>query len=371
MPETTRRRLVRLLPEIGLMGTSLVLGLLIWLIASNQTFENVTLRIPVRAANVPANVEVQVPQEVDLWINLPTSLKNRLGDGDLELPLDLSDARRWAGIERFEETLLPLDPAGVRATRDLGPLLSSVQMEALSPSQALARARLITASFELQPRLVGEPASGFQLAGTPEIQPHRIWLTGAREDLEAAVDEAMVLWTDPIRIGDLDAGRHTHSPGVNVPEAFTVAGHKMTESDPLRRSLDGSLPDTLVVVTITEESSQRVIAGCGGSLPILRRDLALTRQEPERFTVTVEGPTSHIEALSPGDLEVIAPALLDIDRAGENLEVQVEARLSSTLTDQVRQEVRIITVEPDRARVTIEAVEETSFTSPSVSPEIP
>lgn len=347
----------RVLPEVGLIGVSLILGLLIWLVASNQVFETEKVNALVQFLHVPDNVEIQAPEEVELSVSMPANLRDLIRPGDFEAQIDLSSISRRAGFEQWNETQIPLDPRqDIVTTRDLGASQRVITPESIRPRILSVQARLITAAFNIEPLLRGEPAAGHHVQGEPEIRPIRIWLTASRAALDEAINSGMVLQTDPIDLSGLRAERHTFSPNVQIPEGFAIAGYQETESSPIRESLGGQLPERLVVVNVVEDTIEGRIEGCGGPLPILRRDLVLTQQLPQTFDVVVSGPVSLVQSLTPANFEVTSPALLDIDRPVAETRVQVQVRLRSTLPDEVRQAVRIVTIEPSEAIVTIEAV---------------
>lgn len=352
----------RLGRESGRIAVSLMLGLLIWFIARNRTYELIQIPATVRPANVPENVEVECRRTVDLRVSLPVNLRDLVGPGDFEIPVDLADVALRAGVDAFATFEVPLLPEDVQPVGDrpFGP--EEVVPQAINPRTLTVRARFIAAPFPLRLRLVGKPPEGLHIEAQ-EVSPALVWLSAPRAALDRAVREQMVLWTAPIEIAALSAQRHTFAPTLDVPEGFTVVAYQETSDSAVIPVRDGVIPaaERWAVITVAENRTERIVEGVGGTLPLLRRDLVITDQEPRLFRVRISGPASVIAALTPADFTVTAPELLNFDHAVDGLQVRVEAALSRSQPDAVRQAVQILGVEPNRATVTIE-------TAPAVSP---
>jgi hypothetical protein len=360
--------------DLGLIGLSLLLGFLVWFIARNRTFETKTVPIAVRPVGVPANVEIDIPsEEVELRVSLPANLSDIVRGNDFEVQVDMSGIARNAGIQGFQEFTIPLYLTDVQESRELGISSGEIVPEAIFPRQLTMRARLITSSFDLHAKIVGKPAEGFHVQGEPEVRPRRVWLTSSRSSIEKATSEGMVLQTDPIDIAGRQAGRLTFSPGISVPQGFRIVGYQDTASSEFKVAQEDLIPatDRLVTIDVVEDRIQRSISNVGGRLPLLRRDLVVTEQTPQTFTVTVSGPRSIIDHLEPQDFTISAPTLLNFDQPVEGLEVRVEAALSRDQTDDVRQSVVIDAVEPNRATVTIEAAAPTTPPATTPAPAAP
>jgi hypothetical protein len=344
------------LNELGLITVSLLLALLIWVAAQDEKFERKTIRLGVRPISVPENVEFEFLTRPELLVSLPVRQIDQVNDFDFEVHVDLGDLARRAGLEGPDEFDIPLYLRDVQATPALRVAPRDVVPEDIIPRQLTVRAQLIAAAFELRADLQGEPVEGHHVEGQPDVSPYQIWLSGPRESLDRAASGEITLLTDPINLGGRTQDQYTFSPGLRMPEGVSIVGYRRTEISALVRIQDGSPPETLAVLSIAEDTVEREIAGCGGILPILRVDLRVAKQNPEHFTVVVEGPASLVESLRVQDIEVRAPALLDIDQPREENIVRVQARLAASLPEQILESVRVVSVKPSEATVTIEDV---------------
>jgi len=285
--------------------------------------------------------------------------------------VDLSTLDRDAGLEARREITFPLSLRQVEATPRLTIPDRDVLREEISPPQLKVTAQLIAAPFAITPNVRGEPGEGHHIEGLPEVTPYRIWLTGSRDALDAAAASGQSLSTEPIDVAGLMVGPASYSPALVVPEGLTIAGYRQTETSQLQRAPDGEAPETLVVLTVAEDTVTRSIEDTGGTLPIIRADLRVTRQRPERFTVSVEGPASLVARLQPEDIIVRSDALVDIDQPREEYQVQVRALLRTSLAEEIIQRVRILSVDPREATVTVERVEVAPPAAPIPAPDAP
>lgn len=371
-PDRRDSLLPRLISEGILVGISLLLALLMWLIASNRTEISMTVQIPVRPVNIPPNVEVNYePATVQLELSLPVNLRDTVNSTNFEMPIDLSGLGQRAGIDRvetFEEDIVASDVQIVGEARQ-----SHRRVNRLSvyPRSVSISARLITASFPLEAQVAGSPASGAHLEGTPQVRPARIWLTGPR----AAVDQVRplrALQTEPVDVAGLASGEHIFSPRVVLPEGLSVAGFSDTEGGVIQLAEGLSLPETQVRVRVAEDITERVLAGIEARPAFQRANLVLADWSPRRFTVRVSGPLSVVSRLSSADFTVGAADLSAVADRPMSVTVRAEPRWREGQTESVRRRVEILGVEPAEIEVTVaERAAPPAPVPQPVSPEAP
>jgi YbbR domain-containing protein len=174
-----RRRIVH---NLGLKLTSLLLASALWLAVSSSPVSEVALRVPIIFRSMPANLEIcsQNVPEVQLRVRGPERLVRRLQPQDLRAELDLS------GVTPGERTF--------DLTRAIG-VPNGLELSQVSPSEVQlafdARARR---QVTVKPRVIGTFVA-------IETNPATVEITGPRRQVEA-VDGAI---TDPIDVtGVLD-----------------------------------------------------------------------------------------------------------------------------------------------------------------------
>jgi hypothetical protein len=370
-PDPRRSHRHTLIGDLGLFSVSLLLALLIWVTAQDERYLTKSIRLGVRPIPPAANIDYQIGIKPNLIVSVPSTQIDEVNDLDFEVVVDLSTLDRDAGLEARREITFPLSLRQVEATPRLTIPDRDVLREEISPPQLKVTAQLIAAPFAITPNVRGEPGEGHHIEGLPEVTPYRIWLTGSRDALDAAAASGQSLSTEPIDVAGLMVGPASYSPALVVPEGLTIAGYRQTETSQLQRAPDGEAPETLVVLTVAEDTVTRSIEDTGGTLPIIRADLRVTRQRPERFTVSVEGPASLVARLQPEDIIVRSDALVDIDQPREEYQVQVRALLRTSLAEEIIQRVRILSVDPREATVTVERVEVAPPAAPIPAPDAP
>jgi hypothetical protein len=357
-PELTRTTVrPRFLTELALLGISLMLGLLLWFIASNQEDAIISREIAIIPTGVPANVEIDILQSTaNFRLSVPANFSELVGDSDLELRVDISGVASRAGIETATTIDYPISVDDVDIVNDLGFSPQLIERLSLSPRQITVRARLITEAFAVRPVLVGEPAQHHHLEGEARVEPERIWLTGSPASLEAFASKQRFLPTEPIELTELAVGEHTFLPDIPLPEGLRLAGTRLMPGgsiDPAQgRSLTGE-----VRVTVAEDVVERQITGVEARLTFQRPNLELVGWEPRRFTVTIEGPLSLTAQVASTDFVVGAPLLHQVVDRAMSVSLQAEARWRDGISDSLRSALSIRGVEPPQVQVEVVSTE--------------
>jgi hypothetical protein len=370
-PDLTRTGVrPRFLTELALIGISLMLGLLLWFIASNQEDTIISREIAIIPTGMPANVEIDVLQSTaNFRLSVPANFSELVGDSDLELRVDISGVASRAGIETATTIDYPISVDDVDIVTDLGFSPQLIERLSLSPRQITVRARLITEAFTVRPILVGQPAQHHHLEGETRVEPERVWLTGSPASLEAFASKQQFLPTEPIELTDLAAGEHTFSPDIPLPEGLRLAAVRLMPGgliDPAQgRSLTGE-----VRVTVAEDVVERQIADVEARLTFQRPNLELVGWEPQRFTVTIEGPLSLTSQINPSDLVVGAPLLHQVVDRAMSVSLQAEARWREGISDNLRSVLSIRGVEPPQFQVEVVSTAPTPTPAPEPTPPL-
>ncbi|MBN1476994.1 hypothetical protein JXA47_09585 [Candidatus Sumerlaeota bacterium] len=364
-PDLTRTAVrPRFLTELALIGISLMLGLLLWFIASNQEDAIISREIAIIPTGVPANVEIDVLQSTaNLRLSVPANFSELVGDSDLELRVDISGVASRAGIETAATIDYPISVDDVDIVTDLGFSPQLIERLSVSPRQITVRARLITETFTVRPILVGLPAQHHHLEGETRVEPERVWLTGSPASLEAFANKQRFLPTEPNDLTGLTAGEHTFSPDIPLPDSLRLAGVRQTTGGPIDPAQGRSLTGE-VRVTVAEDVVERQIAGVEARLTFQRPNLELVGWEPRRFTVTIEGPLSLTAQVASTDFVVGAPLLHQVVDRAMSVSLQAEARWREGISDSLRSALSIRSVDPPQVQVEVVAT-----TPPTPTPE--
>lgn len=276
-----------LVDNLPLKLLSLGLAMLIWLAIAGDKSSERGLEVPVELQNVPRDLELvgEAVDVVDVRVRASPGAIQRLGPGDVSAQIDLAGAREGERIEHLGAGNIRV-PFGVRVVQ-VTPSLLTLSFE-----------RTLHKTVPVQPRLVGRPAEGYEVA-TIVCQPPEVPLAGPR----SRIDEAENAFTEPV---SLDGARSDVVQRVNVGVA-----------DPSLRVQ--ASPLVQVQVGIREVQETRSFAGLavevrGGG-----------RARPERVTVVLSGPRNALAGLRADAVRpyVEAPEAA-ADRGAVELEVEVE-----------------------------------------------
>jgi len=257
---------------------------------------------------VPRDLELvgEAVDVVEVRVRASPGAIQRLGPGDVSAQIDLAGAREGERIEHLGADNIRV-PFGVRVVQ-------------VTPSMlTLSFERTLQKTVPVQPRLVGRPAEGYEVAALVS-EPAEVQLAGPRSRIE----EAESAFTEPVA---LDGARSDVVQRVNVGVA-----------DPLLR-VQGT-PLVQVRVEIREVQESRVFSG----LAVEVRGGGQAR--PERVTVVLSGPRNALMGLRSDEVRpyVEAPDAAGAPAAAElAVEVEVVPARAGLRTDSVspaRVEVR-------------------------------
>ncbi|HSD65570.1 MAG TPA: CdaR family protein, partial [Vicinamibacteria bacterium] len=189
---------------------------------------------------------------------------NSLDVGAIRATIDLAGAQEGERIVQLAPDRIQA-PQGFRVVK-ITPSLLTLNLE-----------RTMRKTIPVRPRVIGRPASGFEVAEI-ESDPAEVRVAGPR----SRVQEIESAFTEPVSV---EAAQATVAELVNVGL-----------EDPLLRLEGGSRVRVAAVVRETRET--RRFEG----LRVEARGRS-ARLSPPRVSVSVAGPASQVRRLAPGDLQ--------------------------------------------------------------------
>jgi len=269
--------------DMSLRLASLALAAGLWfVIAGKQTAER-GVGVPVELRNVPRDLELtgDPVNAVDVRVRASPGLINSLEASKLLATIDLAGAVEGERIVQLTSDMIQV-PFGFRVVK-ITPSLLTLNLE-----------RTLRKQIPVRPRVIGRPATGFEIAGVAS-DPAEVRVAGPR----SRVREIESAFTEPVSV----EGAIT-----SVSEAVGVG-----LEDPLLRLEGGSR--VRVTARVRETQETRAFDG----LQVEARGRA-ARTAPGRVRVVVSGPASQVRALLASDVrafvtvpsEGTAPARLPV-----------------------------------------------------------
>jgi YbbR domain-containing protein len=252
--------------DTALKLASLALAVGLWfVIAGKQTAER-GLTVPVELRNVPRDLEFtgDAVNTVDVRVRASPGLINSLDTGGIRATIDLAGAQEGERIVQLAPEQIQA-PQGFRVVK-ITPSLLTLNLE-----------RTIRKTIPVRPRVIGRPASGFEISGITS-DPAEVHVAGPR----SRIQEIESAFTEPVSVEGAEA---TATELVNVGL-----------EDPLLRLEGGSRVRVTAVVRETRETRRFE----GLRVEARGRPARLT---PSRVAVSVAGPASQVRGLTPEDIQ--------------------------------------------------------------------
>lgn len=166
---------------------AVLLAIIMWYFVVGEERAEVGLSVPLELTNIPRDLIVvnNVVHGIDIRVNGPSSLVRSLAAEKLSKRLDLSNTK--AGTISF-----PITSEGISLPR-------GVKVSRINPTQVMVvLQKLMTKKITVKPRIVGKPASGYEVdaiqVNIPEVE-----IAGSEE----VVKNLDSLYTKPIEIQGL------------------------------------------------------------------------------------------------------------------------------------------------------------------------
>jgi YbbR-like protein len=238
---------------------------------------------------LPAEMEIgnEPREQVDVILRGSRRVLNALRAGDVVLSYD-------ASAHRPGERLVRLTPASVTLELPEGVSGEGLTVERVEPASVPLRLeRRVERLVEVEPRVEGKPAEGFEVQGF-EVRPARVRVRGP----EGHVNELQKAQTETISV----EGRAENF--VAQQTAIDIGDRKVV---PIDAVVD-------VTVRVGEPTAEHRL----DAIPVVLAAGAQGEPQPARAAVTLRGPRSVMQNLRAADLSIL------LEPGGDG---QVRARL--------------------------------------------
>ncbi len=338
--------------DLGTVGSALlalVFGFTAWMVVKQRDSIQLVMRVPVRATGAGDTVEVRLEQTaLPVLFAYPKSAEMFMRDGSFWIEIDLeAPARRLRpGEDIIQKESLSMND--VKRDRDVPPTIVPVVFT--EESRVDWSIRLRTAELRVAPDLRGEAREGFEIDRSRVfIEPETVTvaITAELEARLAAGAPPPVLTTEPVDVSG--------ATEITARDARII----YPESEGVRPLPVEATRSVLVNVPVTEVVLERSIPG----VPVAYEPLLINRRaevEPSRITVTVRGPRSIVERLTPADFIVSPRDVRDELEGPQEVELVVNIPESKRLG-------KPVTVTPATTRVLVR-VSRTGDASPRPGP---
>jgi YbbR domain-containing protein len=265
-----------LFESLPLKLMSLAFAFLLWLLIAGERTSEMGMTVAVELQNFPRELELtgEPVNAVEVRLRASPGMIQRIVPGEVSAQVNLVGFGAGEHIVHLTEDSIRM-PFGVKVVK-ISPAVLTFHLE-----------RTLRKVVPIQPRLLGRPAEGFEVAEVTS-EPAEVRLEGPT----SRVDEVESAFTEPVSV---DGARDT------VTETVTIG-----IADPLLRVL--VTPRVRVTARVREQHDTRVIKGVavevrGGAAEI----------RPQRVDVTLTGPAASLPALASTDLRAYADPARIVD----------------------------------------------------------
>ena len=260
-----------LLVNLPLKLMSLAFAVLLWLLIAGERTSEMGMSVPVELQNFPRELELtgEPVNAVEVRLRASPGMIQRIVPGEVSAQVNLVGFGEGEHIVHLTEDSIRM-PFGVKVVK-ISPAVLTFRLE-----------RTLRKMVPVQPRLLGRPAEGFEVAEVTS-EPAEVRLEGPT----SRMDEVESAFTEPVSV---DAARDT------VIETVTIG-----IADPLLRVL--VTPRVKVTARVRQRHETRTIRG----VPVELRGAA-GGIRPDRVDVTLSGPATSLPEMTAADLRAFADA---------------------------------------------------------------
>jgi YbbR domain-containing protein len=271
--------------NLGIKLVSLALAVALWLVVAGEKTSEIGLTVPLELQNLPPELEVvgETVDKVELRLRATPAIVRRLGREDVSVRVELTNVDEGEHFFHLGEQAVRR-PFGVRVVR-INPSSLTLNLE-----------RTVARDVPVKARVVGTPASGFEVAGVSS-EPASVRVVGPRSRVDAL------------------SGVFTEAVSVEQAKADVSAHVNVGIGEPLVR-IQGD-PRVRVKVQLRERRDTRRF----DNLRVAPRGSGHFRLQPSRVSVIVAGPSSTLARLTQDALQPYVA--LDAQRASASRPVAV------------------------------------------------
>jgi YbbR domain-containing protein len=267
---------------VGIKLLSLALAVVLWLVIAGEKSSEMGLTVPIELQNFPKDLELtgETVTVIELRLRASPGVIHGLGPSQVSARLDLEGVREGERIFHLSAENVRV-PFGVRVVK-ITPSILTLNFE-----------RTLQKAVPVKPRLVGQPAAGFELYEVTS-QPAEIRIAGPQSAVLAL------------------SGAHTEPVSVEGARSDVAENVNIGLGDPVLR-IQG-VSEVKAVARIREIPENRVFEGLALQV---RGRVASVR--PSAVTVELSGPASAVRRLRASDIWVRVEA--DPTQQGRRLPV--------------------------------------------------
>ena len=263
-----------ILENTGLKVLALLITAVLWLSVASRPQQQIVLRnVPIEFQNLPGSPNLEV-----------TDTDSPLAQVFLEGPRDIVDSIRPNEVTVYAD-MKGVEP-GVRVKPlmiDTSRLPSSVKGVVEPREIRIHVERVIEKDVPVKPRFEGEPAQGYEVIGV-QISPPNVRIGGA----ESRVRDINEVSTETVRLNG-------HTEPFSEFVAIDIGSANVNVTDQSQRRV-------LLTVTISEQRKERTLTG----VPVtLINAPGGARAIPLTLTITLYGPRSMVDAITPDDIAAV------------------------------------------------------------------
>jgi YbbR domain-containing protein len=173
-----------ILQNIPLKLTSLALATLLWFVIAGEKTSEMGLTVPVELKNFPKDLELtgDAVNAVEVRLRASPSIIQSLGPGDVSAHVDLTGVVEGEHIVNLTEASIRI-PFGVKVVR-INPSTLTLNLE-----------RTVQKTVPVRPRLLGRPATGYEVAEVTSTPPE-VRVAGPK----SRVQEVEGAFTEPVSV---------------------------------------------------------------------------------------------------------------------------------------------------------------------------
>ena len=260
-----------LFDSLPLKLMSLGFAVLLWLLIAGERTSEMGRSVPVELQNFPRDLELtgEPVNAVEVRLRASPGMIQRIVPGEVSAQINLVGFGEGEHIVHLTEGAIRM-PFGVKVVK-ISPAVLTLHLE-----------RTLRKVVPVQPRLLGRPAEGFEVAEVTS-QPAEVRVEGPT----SRVDEVESAFTEPVSVDGATA---------TVTDTVTIG-----IADPLLRVM--VTPRARVTARIRERHATRTFKGVAVEV---RGSTDTPR--PGRVDVTLTGPAAGLPALAPGDVRAYVDA---------------------------------------------------------------
>ncbi|MCX7019982.1 MAG: hypothetical protein WCK47_12670 [bacterium] len=335
---------IRLSENVNLFIVSLAIAFVAWVFAKSGQTEEARITVPVVITPNDTRVESRaVPDNIPVTLRYGRDMQSYISSENFHFEIDIGDIRTGLGLE-WKTMSKPLTEKNWVANVPQRRRIELVKIGTQSNTVEV-RMRYNAQPAVVEPNISGQNQLpvGLQLVTPVKVSPRDVWITGDSAIIASmprdSLTSKILLMTDPVNVAQriqtsLESVSIRTPPGIEIVQPPTIIAE--------------------VNIEIQEIQTERFIRGVRLEFRAVSPDAIDLDYKQKTATITVFGPQSLLSKLTPEsfDVSLIRPSE---EVAGATKDVPLEARFTSTVTDDIRSRVLIRSIDPKTIKIRYEA----------------